>query len=137
MCSKRWKLADSVSEKLGESSELSSQWRKSLLTAVFHWFTAVYKEQKNPQAQQEEAMLKRLQSLMVRPNVQQCFLSFLSLQFDNIYLSAVNILYLLWLFLFYLMLGLSLQIFPENVAALNWNTFVKSGLKQVFFLFTY
>lgn len=62
---------------------------------------------------------------------------FLSLQFNNIYLSAVNILYLLWLFLFYLMLGLSLQIFPENVAASNWNTFVKSGLKQVFFLFTY
>lgn len=80
----RWKLADSVSVKLAESSELSSQWRNSLLTAGFHWLTAIYKEQKNPQAQQEEAMLKRLQSLMI---------------------------------------------FPENVAASNWNNFVKSGLK--------
>ncbi|KAA0701697.1 Nucleolar pre-ribosomal-associated protein 1 [Triplophysa tibetana] len=60
----RWKLADSVSVKLSESPELGSEWRKSLLDAVFHWLTAVYKEQKNPQAQQEEAMLKRLQSLM-------------------------------------------------------------------------
>ncbi|XP_056613383.1 nucleolar pre-ribosomal-associated protein 1 [Triplophysa dalaica] len=81
----RWKLADSVSVKLSENPELGTEWRKSLLAAVFHWLIAVYKEQKNPQDQQEEAMLKRLQSLMI---------------------------------------------FPDTVAASNWNNFVKSGLKH-------
>ncbi|KAF4103830.1 nucleolar pre-ribosomal-associated protein 1 [Onychostoma macrolepis] len=79
----RWKLADSISEKLSDSEELS-QWRKSLLSAAVLWLSAVYKEQKDPQSHHEETMLTRLKSLLI---------------------------------------------FPENITASDWNTFVKSGLK--------
>lgn len=60
----RWKLADSISEKLSDSEELS-QWRKSLLSAALLWLSAVYKEQKDPQSHHEEIMLTRLKSLLV------------------------------------------------------------------------
>lgn len=60
----RWKLADSISEKLSDSEELS-QWRKSLLSAALLWLSAVYKEQKDPQSHHEETMLTRLKSLLV------------------------------------------------------------------------
>lgn len=60
----RWKLADSISEKLSASEELS-QWRKSLLSAALLWLSAVYKEQKDPQSHHEETMLTRLKSLLV------------------------------------------------------------------------
>ncbi|KAL1260021.1 hypothetical protein QQF64_007848, partial [Cirrhinus molitorella] len=80
---KRWKLADSISEKLSDSEELS-QWRKSLLSAALRWLSTVYKEQKDPQSHYEETMLTRLKSLLV---------------------------------------------FPENISASDWNSFVKSGLK--------
>uniref|UniRef100_A0A673LJB8 URB1 ribosome biogenesis homolog n=1 Tax=Sinocyclocheilus rhinocerous TaxID=307959 RepID=A0A673LJB8_9TELE len=79
----RWKLADSISEKLSDSEELC-QWRKSLLSAALLWLSAVYKEQKDPQSHHEETMLTRLKSLLI---------------------------------------------FPENITASDWNTFVKSGLK--------
>ncbi|ROL44240.1 Nucleolar pre-ribosomal-associated protein 1 [Anabarilius grahami] len=80
----RWKLADSICEKLSDSSEELSQWRKSLLSAALRWLAAVYKEQKDPQSHHEETMLTRLKSLLI---------------------------------------------FPENISASDWNTFVKSGLK--------
>uniref|UniRef100_A0A673LFQ1 Nucleolar pre-ribosomal-associated protein 1 C-terminal domain-containing protein n=1 Tax=Sinocyclocheilus rhinocerous TaxID=307959 RepID=A0A673LFQ1_9TELE len=60
----RWKLADSISEKLSDSEELC-QWRKSLLSAALLWLSAVYKEQKDPQSHHEETMLTRLKSLLV------------------------------------------------------------------------
>uniref|UniRef100_A0A8C1VHV4 URB1 ribosome biogenesis homolog n=1 Tax=Cyprinus carpio TaxID=7962 RepID=A0A8C1VHV4_CYPCA len=60
----RWKLADSISEKLSDSEELC-QWRKSLLSAALLWLSAVYKEQKDPQSLHEETMLTRLKSLLV------------------------------------------------------------------------
>ncbi|XP_067306200.1 nucleolar pre-ribosomal-associated protein 1 isoform X2 [Pseudorasbora parva] len=80
----RWKLADSISEKLCDSAEELSQWRKSLLSATLRWLAAVYKEPKDPQTHHEETMLTRLKSLLI---------------------------------------------FPENITASEWNTFVKSGLK--------
>uniref|UniRef100_A0A8C1Q3T0 URB1 ribosome biogenesis homolog n=1 Tax=Cyprinus carpio TaxID=7962 RepID=A0A8C1Q3T0_CYPCA len=61
----RWKLADSISEKLSDSEELC-QWRKSLLSAALLWLSAVYKEQKDPQSLHEETMLTRLKSLLVK-----------------------------------------------------------------------
>uniref|UniRef100_A0A673LI23 Nucleolar pre-ribosomal-associated protein 1 C-terminal domain-containing protein n=1 Tax=Sinocyclocheilus rhinocerous TaxID=307959 RepID=A0A673LI23_9TELE len=61
----RWKLADSISEKLSDSEELC-QWRKSLLSAALLWLSAVYKEQKDPQSHHEETMLTRLKSLLVK-----------------------------------------------------------------------
>ncbi|XP_026138598.1 nucleolar pre-ribosomal-associated protein 1 [Carassius auratus] len=79
----RWKLADSISEKLSGSEELC-QWRKSLLSAALLWLSDVYKEQKESQSLHEETMLTRLKSLLI---------------------------------------------FPENITASDWNTFVKSGLK--------
>ncbi|RXN33752.1 nucleolar pre-ribosomal-associated 1 [Labeo rohita] len=82
-CNERWKLADSISEKLSDSEELS-QWRKSLLSAALRWLSTVYKEQKDPQSHHEETMLTRLKSLLI---------------------------------------------FPENITASEWNSFVKSGLK--------
>ncbi|XP_048016358.1 LOW QUALITY PROTEIN: nucleolar pre-ribosomal-associated protein 1 [Megalobrama amblycephala] len=80
----RWTLADGICEKLSDSSEELSQWRKSLLSAALCWLAAVYKEQKDPQSHHEETMLTRLKSLLI---------------------------------------------FPENISASDWNTFVKSGLK--------
>uniref|UniRef100_A0A8C1ACV5 URB1 ribosome biogenesis homolog n=1 Tax=Cyprinus carpio carpio TaxID=630221 RepID=A0A8C1ACV5_CYPCA len=62
----RWKLADSISEKLSDSEELC-QWRKSLLSAALLWLSAVYKEQKDPQSLHEETMLTRLKSLLIFP----------------------------------------------------------------------
>ncbi|XP_073674485.1 nucleolar pre-ribosomal-associated protein 1 [Garra rufa] len=82
-CNERWKLADSISEKLSDSEELS-QWRKSLLSAALRWLSTVYKEPKDPQSHYEETMLTRLKSLLI---------------------------------------------FPENISASDWNSFVKSGLK--------
>lgn len=61
----RWKLADTICEKLSDSSEELSQWRKSLLSAALRWLAAVYKEQKDPQSHHEETMLTRLKSLLV------------------------------------------------------------------------
>lgn len=60
----RWKLADSISEKLCDDSEELHQWRKSLLSAALVWLTAVYKKQKEPQSNHEESMLTRLRSLL-------------------------------------------------------------------------
>ncbi|XP_073718907.1 nucleolar pre-ribosomal-associated protein 1 isoform X1 [Misgurnus anguillicaudatus] len=62
----RWKLADSISDKLTDSSDHLSEWRKSLLSAALQWLSAVYKEQKDPHVE-EKPMLKRLQSLMIFP----------------------------------------------------------------------
>ncbi|KAI4893107.1 hypothetical protein NFI96_020631 [Prochilodus magdalenae] len=79
----RWQLADSILEKLADTPE-EVHWRKSLLTAAFHWLSTTYKVQKKPQFEKEEAMLKRLTTLLIS---------------------------------------------PEDVSALDWNIFVKSGLK--------
>ncbi|XP_036418285.1 nucleolar pre-ribosomal-associated protein 1 isoform X2 [Colossoma macropomum] len=79
----RWQLADSITAKLADTPE-QLHWRKSLLTAAFHWLSITYKEQKKPQFTKEEAMLKRLKTLLIS---------------------------------------------PENVRAVDWNVFVKSGLK--------
>ncbi|XP_051521576.1 nucleolar pre-ribosomal-associated protein 1 isoform X2 [Myxocyprinus asiaticus] len=62
-----WQLADCISEKLCDSSEELSYWRRSLLTAAFHWLSKVYKEQKDPQTHHEEAMLTRVKSLLIFP----------------------------------------------------------------------
>ncbi|TRY85158.1 hypothetical protein DNTS_006350 [Danionella cerebrum] len=61
----RWKLADAVSEKLIEGSESLSFWRKSLLSAALMYLSAIYKENKEPHVQHEEALLARLKALMV------------------------------------------------------------------------
>lgn len=62
----RWKLADSISEKLCDGSEELLEWRKSLLSAALVWLTAVYKKQKEaPQSHHEESMLTRLRSLLL------------------------------------------------------------------------
>ncbi|XP_051962696.1 nucleolar pre-ribosomal-associated protein 1 isoform X2 [Xyrauchen texanus] len=63
----RWQLADCISEKLCDGTEELSYWRRSLLTAALHWLSKVYKEQKEPQTRYEEAMLSRVESLLIFP----------------------------------------------------------------------
>ncbi|XP_030633813.1 nucleolar pre-ribosomal-associated protein 1 [Chanos chanos] len=66
----RWMLADVVSEKLAECAEEQQEsWRKSLLNAALCWLVGAYnscKEQKNAELEKEEAMLQRVQTLLVR-----------------------------------------------------------------------
>ncbi|XP_063062000.1 nucleolar pre-ribosomal-associated protein 1 [Engraulis encrasicolus] len=86
----RWQLADAMAAKVEESSspEQLESWRKSQLSAALRWLVACYsscKEQEKASLDQEEAMLKRLETL--------------------------------------------LKASPQHVAASDWNSFVKSGLK--------
>ncbi|KAJ8391476.1 hypothetical protein AAFF_G00089500 [Aldrovandia affinis] len=66
----RWKLVDSISDKLVDSPDELASWRKSLLAAALRWLINAYsscKEQENAPQQQEESMLLRLKGLLTSP----------------------------------------------------------------------
>lgn len=64
----RWQLADAISAKLEDSPEALASWRKSQLSAALQWLVVSYsscKEMKSAHLDQEEAILQRLEELVV------------------------------------------------------------------------
>ncbi|KAJ8368561.1 hypothetical protein SKAU_G00085890 [Synaphobranchus kaupii] len=83
----RWKLVESITDKLADSPEELASWTKSLPTAALRWLISAYssyKEQEKALQQEEESILQRVKGLLT------C---------------------------------------PEDVTTLDWNSFVKTGLK--------
>uniref|UniRef100_A0A8C9VHG9 URB1 ribosome biogenesis homolog n=1 Tax=Scleropages formosus TaxID=113540 RepID=A0A8C9VHG9_SCLFO len=69
LCFHRWQLVDPIIDKLSESPEQLDLWRKAVLRAAFHWLNIAFRSnrpQESAFVEEEEAMLQRLQGLMVR-----------------------------------------------------------------------
>ncbi|KAG9348441.1 hypothetical protein JZ751_002176, partial [Albula glossodonta] len=67
----RWKLVDSISDKLENASEELASWRKSVLTAALRWLINTYsscKELEKAVQQEEEDMLQRVKELLTSPD---------------------------------------------------------------------
>ncbi|KPP69918.1 nucleolar pre-ribosomal-associated protein 1-like [Scleropages formosus] len=68
--SERWQLVDPIIDKLSESPEQLDLWRKAVLRAAFHWLNTAFRSnrlQESAFVEEEEAMLQRLQGLMISP----------------------------------------------------------------------
>ncbi|XP_065816652.1 nucleolar pre-ribosomal-associated protein 1 isoform X2 [Labrus bergylta] len=109
----RWQLVDVITEKLSECPEEKDTWRKSVTSAAIKCLISAYsrsKEQTSSLSEQEQAILGKLQELLVGSFSSHM----MNFSFYLIYISY---------FLFFV------QLSAEDISASEWNSFVKNGLK--------